>query len=72
MFIDYLVVYRSLFFLNEILLSSLLHPEWHGDCVKQGWRRTRYLFIFFFKKISLTMTNIYRYLFDVYILFGGI
>ena len=40
-FIDYLVV-QNLYSLNEILLSSLLHPEWHGVCVEHGWRRTRF------------------------------
>ena len=56
--------------LNEILLSSLLHPEWHGVCVEHDWRRTRYLVIYFFK-ISLMLTNLYHHLFDVYRLFGG-
>ena len=37
--------------LNEILLSSLLHPEWHGVCVEHDWRRTRYLFIYFLKLV---------------------
>ena len=49
-FIDYLVV-QNLYSLNEILLSSLLHPEWHGVCVEHDWRRTRYLFIYFLKLV---------------------
>ena len=44
-FIDYLVV-QNLYSLNEILLSSLLHPEWHGVCVEYGWRRTRFYLLF--------------------------
>ena len=63
--------YKISILLNEILLSSLFHPEWHGVCVEHDWRRTRYLFIYFLK-ISLMFTNLYHYLFDVYRLFGGI